>query len=310
MKSLVKTMTTLIFDLSSKDYHGRKGVFSSSQLKDILVDPEIFYRKYITNEIEREELAAFDTGTYFHTAVLEPEKVDTECCVYHGVRRGEKWEEFKAANKDKVIITPGEYEKVKNLVAAVKGSTVAMEYLGKSKPEVSAFIDLLIVGGEILFQRKDKGFMRLGDHGWVPYYGEVQEFQLVKVKVRADALGDNYILDLKSTSGNAKDSFAMRTKVSSFNYDLSAAYYLDIFSAVTERLYVNFLWTFASKDMGNCKTYLASSDNIKIGRVKWKTAIIEIAKYEAQGWKFQDQLGILEPNNYEREWLNKGEDLL
>lgn len=296
---------SLIYDLPSSDYHSGEGTFSSSQLKTILEDPEIFYKKYVSKEIEKEELAAFDIGTYFHTAVLEPHLLEEECAVFEGIRRGKAWEEFKEANAKKTIITKSEYAQAMTIINAVRNSPVAMGYLDVSKPEVSAFITLIIYCGEVYCQGKVLDIAR----GWVESdFTPPPTATQITIKCRADALGDNFILDLKSTAGNVKNEHTMRGKVSSYSYDLSAAMYLDVFSMAMGKRLDSFLWTFASKDVGNCKTYVASRENIMVGRAKWKKAVLLIAHYIDKNWVFEDSLGVLEPNYYEREWLQTKEE--
>jgi hypothetical protein len=295
---------SLIYDLPNSDYHGGEGTFSSSQLKAILEDPEIFYKKYVIKEIAKEELAAFDIGTYFHTAVLEPELMEKECAVFEGIRRGKAWDEFKEANAHKTIITKSEYAQARTLIDAVHASPVASNYLSRSKPEVSAFVTLTVYCGEVYCQGKI-----LTIHGWKPTdFTPPPMATQITIKCRADALGDDFILDLKSTTGNVKNEHSMRSKVSSYSYDLSAAMYLDVFSIACERPIEQFLWTFASKDVGNCKTYMASKENIMVGRAKWKKAVCLIAHYIEQDWQFTDSLGVLEPNFYEKEWLQINEE--
>jgi len=301
-------MNKLIYDLSSADYHTHGGSFSSSQLKDILDDPEFFYRKYITKEIEKESIPAFDIGTYFHTAILEPEKLDSECCVYDGKRIGKAWDEFKEKNKSKAIITANEHATAMTLVNAVKSSTIAMGRIGRGRPEVSAFLDVLVTGSDVF--TSDSKWV-LGKYGWDKAKEKPKKAVELKLKVRADLLGhEKFILDLKSTSGNAKSEFLMKKKISDYNYDLSAALYLDIFTIASGELYDQFIWTFASKDFGNSKSYVASQTNIQVGRAKWKKAVLNLADCIKNDWKFEDSLGVLEPQHYELEILKHTEELL
>ena len=296
----------LIEDMSSEEYHGMAGSYSSSQLKDISEDPEYFHKKYILKEIEREENSVFDIGSFFHTSILEPHKIKSECAVYKGIRRGKEWDAFKEANKGKAIITESESSQAETLVKAVKNSSIAMGRISRGKPEVSAFTELIITGSEIYSPKK----LVLGKYGWEKVTSVPNGTKII-VKVRADLLGDSFILDLKSTGGNTKSENAMRQKVSAYNYDLSAALYLDIFSEVTGRDYNEFIWTFASKDWGNSKSYVASSDNIQIGRVKYKKAILNLGNCIKNNWKFEDSLGILNPQMFELEHLKqRAEDLL
>ena len=295
-------MVGLIRDMSSEAYHSHPNTFSSSQLKTVLEDPEMFYRKYITKEVERESNSAFDIGTYFHTSILEPDKLQEECAVYTGIRRGKEWEAFKKENKGKAIITASELEQADNLVKAVRASSVATTYLSKGEAEISCFAELYIYMDDVYCKGR-----RLTLDGWLsdpdPWKLAQLKGLLITIKVRADLLGDTFILDLKSTTGNVKNEHQMRTKISMYSYDLSASLYLDIFSIITGKVYDKFIWTFASKDHGNCKNYLASKDNVRIGRAKWMKAVLLLAENIKKEWKFEDTLSILEPQFFEREYL-------
>lgn len=292
----------IVRDLSSADYHGLQNVYSSSQIKDALDDIEYFHKKYITKQIERVETPAFDVGTYFHTAILEPHKLQEECVVFSGVRRGHKWEQFKLDNKNKAIITEAEHVQAKGIIEAVQNSPVAMTRIQKGEPEVSGFLNLSIDAGQVYVTGKK---MILGPYGWerADYLPDNKRSLKIGVKVRADLIGPDFILDLKSTSGNAKSEFQMRQSVSKYNYDLSAALYLDVFSAILNKRLTDFIWTFASKDTFNSRSYLASENNIRVGRAKWKKAILNIAKGIKDDWTFEDSLGILEPQSFELDYL-------
>jgi hypothetical protein len=308
-----KLLNKLDTSLSSSEYHGLKGSFSSSQLKTMLEDPELFYKKYITKTEEKEEIPAFDVGTYFHTAILEPHLLDQECVVYtEGIRSGKKWEAFKELHTGKAIITLKEKDTADKIVQAVKDSPVAMSILNKIKPEVSAFIQVYCTHDEIYCEKDGKWFQLFVSVGWVPC--ELDEDELMGVtdfgtklilKTRADGLcvEEGFILDLKSTQGNTKKEFEMGRKVADYQYDFSAALYLDVFSIASDRAMDKFYWIFASKDMGNSRTYLASDKNIMVGRAKWKKAALELSKYVSSNWEFSDSLGVLEPTAYNKEWL-------
>lgn len=297
VRSLVKR--GLIYDMPSHIYHSIKGTFSSSQLKDLLDDEETFYHKYIARTEEKEHIAAFDVGTYFHTALLEPEKLDIECAVFTGIRRGAAWEKFQEINKGKAIITKAEFQQAKGIIDAVKNSPIAMGRLARSTSEVSVFILLRVYQGEIY--APDFGVVLTPD-GWrkadVPKSG----VDLV-LKARADKLGSNFILDLKSTTGNAKSKSQIKKKISDLNYDLSAALYLDLFTLGSGELKDEFIWTFASKDRFNCKNWQADADNIRIGRAKWAKAVKTLAFCIKDNWQFEDSLGIIEPASWDREYL-------
>ncbi len=306
-----KQLRGLVYDMSSEDYHNYKGVYSSSQLKDLLEDEEVFYRKYITKTQEKEHSSAFDVGTFFHTAILEPHKLKDECAVYEGIRRGKEWDAFQLKHAGKAIITKSEEAQAQGIITAVKNSPIAMNRIARGQAEVSAFVTIHVWQGEIFTEDWSQS---LGKYGWekaivktVPKKG----FVTISLKVRADLLAEDFVLDLKSTTGNAKSERAMMRKVSDYVYDLSAALYLDLFTIATGKVISEFVWTFASKDLMNCKSYTASAKNIAIGRAKWKKAILKLAECLETDWQFEDSMGVLEPSPFEEAILQtNGADLL
>lgn len=271
--------------ISNEEYHEvldwGEAYVSSSQLKDANEDIEVFHKKYILKEIERKEIPAFAVGTYYHTAILEPELLEKECAVFSGgVRRGKVWDAFKEENKDKAIITSKEKLQADNLIKATQDSPIAMNLLSKGEAEVSL------------------GVMLCG----------------VKVKVRADWINfeEGYVLDLKSTTGNAKDVRKIQQKISGYSYDLSAALYLDAFNEYLGQqglpLLDTWYWTFASKDFRNCRTYRATEHNIAVGRAKYRAALEEIKKYSDRDWVFVDEIIELDAAGWEKlDWLSEEE---
>lgn len=288
--------------LNSAQYHGLRGTYSSSQLKDALKDIEYFHAKHILHSVESEHITAFDIGTYFHTAILEPHLIETECAVYKGVRRGKEWDSFKAVNEGKAIITESEYYTALMLVNAVKNSPIAMARLGRGSPEVSAFVVIRVVGTDIYAPTYNKALTK---NGWEDCKSVPKNGLDIVLKTRADLLADHFILDLKSMTGNAKDRHGIKAKISELSYDLSAAMYLDIFSLASGIVKTEFVWTFASKQIGNCKNYIASVENILVGRAKWKKAVLEIAEGMSHDWDLPDVMDIIEPNHYELDILRE-----
>lgn len=301
-------LPTLSSEITSNDYHGGIG-FSSSQLKTAWEDVELFYKKYITKEIAKEESAAFDVGSYFHTAILEPEKLEKECTIWtEGIRRGAKWESFKAANAGKIIITTGEVEQATTLINAVKRSSVASELLQGGFPEVSCHCPIYINGDDIYAYNCDKKLFALSPIGWVEINAaniDVSKFHRMLIKVRCDYIqpNDGVVSDLKSTTGNPKNEREVQSKISNYSYDLSASLYLDMFTLGYGKVFDHFAWIFASKDYGSCKTFLANRDMVMVGRKKWSKAVVSVAKQEINGWKFTDEVSLIGPAYWEREHL-------
>lgn len=258
--------------MSNADYHGGASAFSSSQIKTVLEDIELFYRKHITKELTQESIPAFDIGTYYHTAILEPEKLKDECVVWTGARRaGKEWDLFKETHARKAIITQSELEQAINLIEATKRNTVAMDLLSKGEAEVSFYGTLMNL----------------------PIKGRTDWIYLGK--------DESYIIDLKSTTGNAKDVFKTKNKIESYGYDLSASLYVDLVNMVLSALQINckpvtnFFWVFASKDICNSAVFAASEEMLRVGRRKYEYCLRQIIKYQALNWQFVDELQVLEP---------------
>lgn len=316
----------LVLDMSSNEYHSEREHFSSSQLKDILDSNELFIKKHVTREIPREDnIPVFDIGTYFHTAILEPHLIEKECAVYEGTRIGKKWDDFKKLHKGKAIITLNEKKKAINCVEAIRQCPISMAYVNLGTPEVSAFLSLYIWYDGIYYIKEDDAYFMSYD-GWVKCSDKQSEAVLegirlgeavmVGVKVRADSIDLNgcSLSDLKSASGDVVDEFKIQYKTSDLNYDLSAALYIDIFSAVVGHPYTDFVWLYASKELHEKlkapfgKPWRASENNIRVGRGKWTKAILDIALLKVNNWKLDNKkvtLDDLEPKEHELVWLKK-----
>lgn len=303
----------IIRGMSNKDYHGHKGTYSSSQLKSLLEDPEIFKKKYITGEIAKESNGAFDVGSYYHTAILEPHLLDKEFAIWEGRRAGKEYEAFvnKASLTEKTVLSDSQKEQAEILIKATKSSPIAMGRIKRGEAEVSAFSLIRIVGSDI-YHPETKTV--LGKYGWSKADSVPKKGIDLTVKVRADLLGDGFILDLKSTSGNTKDARAIKYKVADLSYDLSAAFYLDVFNSVHGGpYYTEFIWTFASKDkeIANCKNWKASEKMILVGRQKYIKALLALAEGLKTNWEVEDSMGILDPNSSDLDYITeKDEDLI
>jgi len=279
-------------DLTNADYHGTEGFFSSSTLKDMLKDPELFHAKYITKTLEMKVSAqlqsAFDIGSYFHAAVLEPDVLEKEFVIADVARRaGKEWRDAQEAAEEKgaTCLTADQVKTANVLVEAVQDSPIAMELLESGEAEASLFWELMGCN----------------------------------VKVRADWLQlseeESYIVDLKSTTGSVRDPHGIRKKIESLSYDLSAALYVDTINSWIEKTnqpyakIETFYWTFASKDQGTCRTYASTELMLEVGRAKYQKALAEIKKFQDNEWEFTDEVECLDPPRWVvDEWLEDEEE--
>lgn len=269
-----KPKTNILYpssELGNEEYHSQSKYWSSSQVKDALSEMRTFYKTYITKELSkdfaRQTQIAMDIGTYFHAAILEPETLTEECAVWDGVRKGKAYEDFMQKNKGKVVITASDFEKAQALISGFKADPESMKFLSSGEPEVSTFAKI----------------------------------QGLNVRVRADWLDIDrgLIMDLKSTSGSVYDPNEIKKKVDNFNYDLSAAFYMDVFNSVLAKLkkplIKEFYWVFVSKDTASSQVYKASEAMIELGRKKYIRGLNNIAQGQATGWKFESTILEIDP---------------
>lgn len=279
----------LIYNLSDECYHKVLGPdeasYSSSQFKDAVNDIEYFYKKYISKEIVEEHgtvtLSNFAIGHAYHCLTLEPEKFDEGFAIFTGaVKRGKAYEDFLANSGDKKILSEKQLETAKFIAEASNRNTISKSIREDkdAKKEVSLFTEL---------------------HG-------------VRVKVRADLINfeKGLIMDMKSTTGNPKDAKKIAQKISSLDYDLSAALYMDAFNEYLGKkglpLITEWKFCFDSKDMGTSKVYTATEDMIKVGRAKYMKGLSLIKKYQANGWKFTDTDDLIDlPSWDKQDWLTE-----
>lgn len=273
------------YDMTDEVYHKQHSreehYYSSSQLKTMLEDPLKFRDHYIKNKKPATPQAlqdAFDTGTLAHTAILEPTKLKGSYVLWKtGNRTGKIWDKFKEDNEGKLVLTTKMKEQAENAIKAIKKSKLSKELFNDGQAEVSFFVDF---------------------HG-------------LKVKVRADWLGGNGIItDLKTTTGNVRDAVSIKNKIKKLNYDLSAAFYVDVVNYCIDKFEIDiphigtFYWVFASKDKGGYSQIYDALDYLPMGRAKYRKAIADIKKHEANGWEFPEEIIRLQPFGYEvSDWI-------
>lgn len=302
-------LSTLIHDMSSEKYHSVQGTFSSSQLKDAVDDIGEFHKKYITKEIPRKDSSAFGSGRLYHTGILEPHLLTKEFVKYPGAtRRGEAFEAFKKKHPGREPLTKKQYEEGELLVKVTKKSKIAMDYVSMGKPEVTLFIKIAVFEDCIVAVKQN---LVMTIEGWIPFKGTIPEDAIhLILKVRADNYGvDNiykkgttFIQDLKSTSDNANVVEEVQKVIKFYGYELSAAFYLDMFSAYQigkgQKVIERFIWTFASKTAHNCRSYEISREGIMMGRDSWMTAVFNIAEAMRENWTFPEKLTVIRPDEF------------
>lgn len=245
-------------DIPGDLYHEDREFISSSGLKLLLKDPRTFYKKYVKQEKDDGPRADhFGFGSYVHTLVLEPHLVDVEYGIYEGVKRGKKWEAWQDENPGKIAITPSQKQQAFYMVQEFNKNHWAKELCIDGEAEKTLCL----------------------------------EMNGVKVKVRADYLQGNRIVDLKTTAyGCSLEEVQAATL--KWDYDLSAALYVDAYSQFTGNQH-DFYFIYLSKQYNSCEVWKASEQLLENGRKKYKEAI-----------------ETLKSNRETGRWYNRGIQLL
>ena len=231
---------------SNADYHADKEYLSSSNYKLLLTDLPKFHKERILGIKEPDiDRPYFVEGSYVHTLILEPEMVEVEYAVYEGPRRqGKEWEAFKKANPTKQALT-----KVQQLKCMQYFSSYEKFKLNVN-PIRNGISEQTICG----------------------------VYQGIPTKVRFDYINieGGYIVDVK-TSGKPVDYANFSETVDQYNYDLSAALYLDL----AEKHYgkrFEFYFMAISKREPDCQLYRLSEERRIEGQKSLQKAA-EIYKY-------------------------------
>ena len=236
--------------ISNKDYHGDRQYISSSGLKLILKDEDLFYEKYVLgNKDLGGHINAFDVGSYIHAVLLEPEVIEDEFAIYEGaVRFGKRFDEFKQLNNDKIIILQKEKE---------LGDKIYKSFLKYPRREY-------LTGG-----KPEETFCAIIDD--------------VALKVRTDYIAKDYVLDVKTTSYPLSRK-TIQSTIHKYDYDLSAALYLDVAAKCLDKKLDRFLFLFVNKTSKLMRMVEMSPELIENGRKKYRYALSKYKKLKAEGF--------------------------
>lgn len=249
-------MSNLFTGSSNLQYHNDTTHLSSSGLKLLLQDPAAFKHRYIDGNVPHEEDKPwFLEGTLTHSLILEDHKFIDQYAVYPGLRKqGKVFEEFRANNASKTVISVAQLHRAEKLYKAYANNAAALE---------------LIAGG-------------FAEHSMV---GSILG---VPVKSRADYINvdKGYIADVKTTI-NPTDVELFRLTVESYRYDLSAALYCDIAYQTYGKIFT-FYFIVLSKSDGGCAVYKMSSDTLQKGAGLMLGSIVLYKKCKASGlWQLE-----------------------
>ena len=182
----LKTISNSLQD--DKNYYGKKGqeYLSNSDISVLLNDPKNFRKP-------QEDNKNFLLGRFFHTLLLEPEKESQFVCIDTVSRNSKIYKEALEREKKEVLLLCKEADEVKQMANAIKQNI--------------SFYDNI--------------------------YATLNRFEVAKVgyvkdtlwKGKADVVGVDFIIDLKTTS-NIKD---FKWSARKYNYDSQCYIYQTLF---------------------------------------------------------------------------------
>jgi len=248
-------------------YHADKTCLSSTGLKLLLADPARFYEENVLGKRVEEESNKFDEGSFTHSLILEPEKVATDYAIFTGMRKqGAAWEDFKAANVGKKLLSAPQVNRCEALLRAYQALPAALEIMNYTLSEhtmMSTIVD-------------------------------------IPVKARADAINveGRYIVDVKTTA-MPSDIECFKATVEQYSYQLSAALYAKIASDTYGHPF-DFYWLVLSKADNGCEIYKASAATMSQGNALVAAALALYKKCTASGkWTNEKPLSTFERLKYE-----------
>lgn len=257
---------------SNEEYHGDREYKSSSALKLILKDPRQYYKNYVLNEPQDFNSDALSIGSYAHTRILEPHLVEEEYAVFTGSRRsGPDWTKFKEDNEGKTLLTSSQKSLVDSMIDSYKATHVK---LGKPGNEKEVMISSFFEGG---FAEET-------------LCGEINGY---KVKTRFDYRKEfddfGSINDLKTTGSSMGTKAEVEEICAYWDYDLSAALYVDLVSQETGKPH-DFYFIFISKKNYETKIFKASEEMLSRGREKYLRAIEILKEAEKTNVYFENKI--------------------
>lgn len=294
-----------IYGMSDEDYHKQLPLdehsFSSSQVKTASKNGFKFHKEVVKNEkasYSPQTLDAFTVGHFFHTHFLEPHLLENYV-VYEGRKAGKAWKEFQEENEGSRILTTSMKDQGDVLIQGVENSEPSMAMLKiPFETEVSFFAKMKGVKVKCRYDLLHENVN--ADKNKEALKG------LTLLNKAADFNSLNIGGDLKSTSeSDLEDEDVLRKIIKNYSYDVSFAFYKDIYEIVTGRSLDAWYWIIASKKLDMAKLVWADESYYKLGRSKYTKGMQVILDFMADNWEYKDKSIVLSPAGYELTSIQK-----
>jgi PDDEXK-like domain of unknown function (DUF3799) len=207
-------------------YYGYLGqnALSSSSIKTLVNSPKTYY---FTTKYGSGETQALRDGKLFHTMILEPEKLNDIIFVDAATKASKEYKLAKETGKE--VYTNSELKAAERLTDALLRNEAVKEYLTNAEFEVP---QIAMIDG-------------------------------IPIRVKADILKGNTIIDLKTTTG-IKD---FRYSADKYSYDLQAWLYREMFGVE------NFVFVVIDKGSLDIAIFECSDEFYARGKQKFEQGI-------------------------------------
>jgi len=206
-----------------------KNYLSNSDIGTLLNNPQDFGKK-------RDESKHFADGKLFHQLLLEPEKAEAVKFVDVSTRNTKEYKNFCETNNLPFVMLKKEVDEVHRLVSIMKSNITFFDDIYRSTNQFE-----------------------------VPAVGEIQGMMW---KGKADIVGDDFLIDLKTTSDIQKFKWSARQ----YNYDSQCYIYQHLFGKPLAFYVVD-------KETGQLGVFKPTEEFVKRGEDKVSRAIEVYKKY-------------------------------
>lgn len=245
-------------NIPNRVYHSDDFFTSSTAVKLLYHDIPKYEAEYLRKEKEdKPDNPAFAIGSYVHSLLLEPDKVESEYAFFpEWDGRASGFKQFKLDNPGKTVITKSQQMQVERMMKAYTAHPLASKLLAPTKKELTLCVDL---------------------------FG-------VPVKVRFDSIDieAGAIIDVK-TSGYDVDQETFKMQgIGNLKYGVSAALY----SLAAEQFYgkpFEFYFLCMSKKSGDTEIFKTGVATMSNGRIQCKIGL-ERLKYYRENNKWPDNI--------------------
>jgi exodeoxyribonuclease VIII len=190
-------------------------------------------------------------GTASHTAILEPERLESDYAIFTGkVRNGKVWDAFEAENAHRKIIKQGELDQALRMQRAVRSMPCADAYLSDGHAEVT-----------LVWMDDVTGLLCKGRVDYVK--------------------GDDAIVDLKGTGDASGVSFAR--EAGRQKYHVQASFYLDGYTTLFPMAHPeSVLIAVEYSEPHDVAPYVIDADSLEAGRRIYRACLDRIAQCRAE----------------------------